>query len=68
MIPENAGVMRLPVPSSADVRCSDDMPYNKKQRQWHQNQLQEGVISNLALNSNLCAARVNPAANTATLS
>ncbi len=66
MIPENAGGNALPVPSSANVRCSNDMPYQREQRQWHQNQLQEGVISNFGTDSNLCAARVNPAANTAT--
>ncbi len=68
MIPEMPAVMRLPVPSSANVRYSNECHTDEKQRQWHQNQLQESVKAISALNSNLCAARVNPAANPLPLS
>ncbi len=66
MIPENAGGNAPASTSSADVRCSNDMPYPREAAPVHQNQLQEGVISNFGTELEFSAARVNPAANTAT--
>ncbi len=68
MIPENAGGGMRPCHYhhlqmfAIQMTCHTD----EKQRQWHQNQLQESVISNFGTELEFMCSQSQPAANTAT--